>query len=117
MSVRAPVGTVSIASNKSCIGRGVCALKANKFLYYMLLFMENRWSELSSGSTFDSVNGKQISEFKIFVPTSLSEQRAIAEILSDIDSEIAELEKKKEKYTSIRQGMMQQLLTGKIRLI
>lgn len=117
MSVRAPVGTVSIASNKSCIGRGVCAFKANKFLYYMLLFMENRWSELSSGSTFDSVNGKQISEFKIFVPTSLSEQRAIAEILSDIDSEIAELEKKKEKYTSIRQGMMQQLLTGKIRLI
>lgn len=81
MSVRAPVGTVSIASNKSCIGRGVCAFKANKFLYYMLLFMENRWSELSSGSTFDSVNGKQISEFKIFVPTSLSEQRAIAEAM------------------------------------
>ena len=39
------------------------------------------------------------------------------EILSDMDAEIAELEKKKEKYTSIRQGMMQQLLTGKIRLI
>lgn len=48
---------------------------------------------------------------------NLSEQQAIAEILSDMDSEIAELEKKKEKYTSIRQGMMQQLLTGKIRLI
>lgn len=48
---------------------------------------------------------------------NLSEQQAIAEILSDMDAEIAELEKKKEKYTSIRQGMMQQLLTGKIRLI
>lgn len=48
---------------------------------------------------------------------NLSEQQAIAAILSDLDLEIAELEKKKEKYTSIRQGMMQQLLTGKIRLI
>ena len=48
---------------------------------------------------------------------NLSEQQAIAAILSDMDAEIEELEKKKEKYTSIRQGMMQQLLTGKIRLI
>ena len=48
---------------------------------------------------------------------NLSEQQAIAAILSDLDLEIAELEKKKEKYTSIRQGMMRQLLTGKIRLI
>ena len=47
----------------------------------------------------------------------LAEQRAIASILSDMDAEIAELEAKRDKYKEVRQGMMQQLLTGKIRLI
>lgn len=49
------------------------------------------------------------------IPTS-DEQRAIAKILSDMDAEIAQLESKKEKYQAIKQGMMQELLTGKTRL-
>lgn len=53
---------------------------------------------------------------KVDLP-SLAEQRAIASILSDMDAEIAELEAKRDKYKEVRQGMMQQLLTGKIRLI
>ncbi len=44
------------------------------------------------------------------------EQDAIAEILSNMDSEIEELEKKKEKYLMLKKGMMQKLLTGEIRL-
>lgn len=53
-----------------------------------------------------------------FIPyPNLKEQQAIAEILSDMDAEIVELEAKCEKYKAVRQGMMQQLLTGKIRLI
>ena len=52
----------------------------------------------------------------INIPVSLSEQAAIAEILSDMDKEIAKLEVKRTKYERIKQGMMQQLLTGKIRL-
>ncbi|MBW4621762.1 MAG: restriction endonuclease subunit S [Cyanosarcina radialis HA8281-LM2] len=47
----------------------------------------------------------------------LSEQKAIAQILSDIDAEIDGLEKKRDKYKAIKQGMMQELLTGKTRLI
>lgn len=73
--------------------------------------------DLLCGSAINNLNASQLYSIKISLPTSLSEQQAIAEILSDMDSEIAELEKKKKKYTSIRQGMMQQLLTGKIRLI
>ena len=45
------------------------------------------------------------------------EQKAIAEILSDMDAEIAALEQRLEKAKAIKQGMMQQLLTGKIRLV
>lgn len=89
-----------------------------KFFYYIFsTFFYDRVISLSAKATVDSVRKSMITKMKIFVPFSLSEQRAIAEILSDMDAEIEELEKKKEKYTSIRQGMMQQLLTGKIRLI
>lgn len=89
-----------------------------KFFYYIFsTFFYDRVISLSAKATVDSVRRSMITKMKIFVPYSLSEQRAIAEILSDMDAEIEELEKKKEKYTSIRQGMMQQLLTGKIRLI
>ena len=53
----------------------------------------------------------------IVVVPSLAEQKAIAEVLSDMDAEIGELEAQKAKFESIKQGMMQELLTGKIRLV
>lgn len=46
-----------------------------------------------------------------------NEQQAIAQVLSDMDSEIEQLEKKLAKYQQIKQGMMQELLTGRIRLV
>ena len=48
---------------------------------------------------------------------SLSEQRAIASTLSDMDEELGTLETKREKARAIKQGMMQELLTGRVRLI
>lgn len=63
------------------------------------------------------INLGNISLIKVYIPNSKAEQIAIANILSDCDSEIAELEEKRDKYKEIKQGMMQQLLTGKIRLI
>ncbi|MFH1260130.1 MAG: restriction endonuclease subunit S [Elusimicrobiota bacterium] len=53
---------------------------------------------------------------EITVPESSEEQAAIAGILSDMDAEIESLEQKRNKYIRIKQGMMQELLTGKIRL-
>lgn len=117
MSVRAPVGEVGVAAFDSCIGRGVCSFKKDSFLYYLLWYYEKRWQSISAGSTFDSVNCSQINNFKIYIPSKASERESIAEMLSDMDAEIAELEAKRDKYATIRQGMMQQLLTGKIRLI
>lgn len=63
------------------------------------------------------INLGNISLIKVYIPTSKAEQTAISNILSDCDSEIAALEEKRDKYKEIKQGMMQQLLTGKIRLI
>ena len=53
----------------------------------------------------------------LYAPTSLQEQSAIASVLTLMDNEISALEAKEAKYEQIKQGMMQQLLTGKIRLV
>ena len=58
----------------------------------------------------------EYSKIEIFMP-NIKEQQAIAQILSDMDGAITQLETKKEKYQAIKQGMMQELLTGKTRLI
>jgi type I restriction enzyme S subunit len=58
----------------------------------------------------------QISQYEILFPKT-SEQNAIATILSDMDSELSVLEAKLSKYRTIKQGMMQELLTGKTRLM
>lgn len=118
LSVRAPVGAVGKAEYKSCLGRGVCALKyENDYLYQYLLFVEDKWGEFSKGSTFDSINSNELAEYKLPLPPTVAEQEAIAEVLSDMDAEIEALEAKRAKYESIKQGMMQELLAGKTRLV
>lgn len=116
MSVRAPVGKIAKARYDSCIGRGVCAISSsNDFLYHYLISIEDTWASISKGSTFDSINSEDIKNLKIAHP-SLQEQKAIAEVLSDIDNLITSLEKLIDKKQKIKQGTMQQLLTGKKRL-
>jgi type I restriction enzyme S subunit len=117
MSVRAPVGEISKASFECCIGRGVCSISyENDFLYHYLIFFEKSWTKLSTGSTFDSVNSKQVKELEIPFP-SIQEQTRIATILSDMDAELEKLEEKLAKAKQVKQGMMQELLTGRVRLI
>jgi len=118
MSVRAPVGEISKATFDCCLGRGVCSISFdNEYLYHYLIYFEKSWAKLSTGSTFDSVNSKQVIELEIPIPKSKEEQARIATIFSDMDKEITALETKLEKYKKVKLGMMQNLLTGKIRLI
>jgi len=63
------------------------------------------------------INLGPISEVKIRIPGDLNEQTVIASILTDMDAEIAALEQKLAKARQIKQGMMQELLTGRIRLV
>ena len=117
LTVRAPVGSVAKATFDCCLGRGVCALRnANDFLYQYLIYIEKEWAKRSAGSTFDSIKSDELSATLVVVPSSKEEQTAIANVLSDIDTEISALETKLAKYRTLKTGMMQQLLTGKIRL-
>ena len=117
MTVRAPVGNVAKADFECCLGRGVCAIKGNDYIYQLLIYFEPGWEAMSTGSTFDSISGNELREVKFNLPASKKEQAAIATLLSDMDAEIDALTSKLKKARQIKQGMMSELLTGRIRLI
>lgn len=118
MSVRAPVGEISLAGFDVCLGRGVCAIRyANDYLYHYLISQEPSWARLSKGSTFDSVNSADVKALEVYLPNDVDEQIAIATILSDMDADLTALEQQRDKTRAIKQGMMQELLTGRIRLV
>lgn len=69
------------------------------------------------GATINQITNKDMSSFKIPLPTRLEEEQAIVEVISDMDNEIETLQTRLDKTKAIKQGMMQELLTGKTRLI
>ncbi len=71
---------------------------------------------LAQGITIIHLYGRNLVDLSIELPI-LAEQQAIAEVLSDMDAEIAALEQKRDKTRALKQGMMQELLTGRIRLV
>jgi len=107
-----------LITNQTFIGLVVNELKlSNEFIYYYMTFNAEELNNLSSGTTISYLSREQFEIFKIHIPPTESEQQAIAQILSDMDAEIKSLEQKRNKYKSIKQGMMQELLTGKTRLV
>lgn len=91
---------------------------APKFLgYYMNAgCFHNQMLPFITGIKVSSISKANISTLVLKYPTLVEEQQAIAQVFSDMDEEIAQLEKKLAKYQQIKQGMMQELLTGRIRL-
>lgn len=107
-------------SGKCWVNNHAHILKAKEhicqdFIFYSLV--HKNILEYLSGGTRAKLNKSELFKIEIYIPNSLSEQKAIAQILSDMDLEIEALEKKLEKYKLIKDGMMEQLLTGKVRLI
>jgi type I restriction enzyme S subunit len=113
MSVRAPVGTLTKAKQKSCIGRGVCAIKGNDFIYYLLIKNQRKLKIYSQGTTFEAINSKDLKSLKIHIPKSLEEQQKIANFLSSIDEKIDIVSKKIEKLKEYKKGLLQKLLNVK----
>ena len=75
--------------------------------------------ELTKVATGVSVYGllkRNIEDISLLLP-KVAEQQAIAAVLSDMDAEIAALEQRRDKTRLLKQGMMQELLTGRIRLV
>lgn len=85
-----------------------------KFLFYKFQLID--WYAYNEASGVPSLNAKTIEGIKVKLPPDQLEQTAIADVLSAMDAEIEKLESQLNKYRNIKQGMMQNLLTGKIRL-
>lgn len=89
------------------------------YLYYVLKssYFSDFLRRLQAGSTIVHLYQKDFIGFNFLAPKTLKEQKAIAQVLSDMDTEIEALEQKRDKYKAIKQGMMQELLTGRTRLL
>lgn len=85
-----------------------------KFLYYQFCLID--WYAYNEASGVPSLNASTIENIEIQVP-DISEQTAIVEALSGVDAELATLEARRDKTRALKQGMMQELLTGRIRLV
>ena len=91
--------------------------KFNDFVVHLFNSNVIQWQiEENLGATINQITNKTLNSFKVFIPKDVEEQKGIAKKLLDMDLEIESLENKKAKYQEIKQGMMQELLTGKTRL-
>jgi len=94
-----------------------CAMAADnvaKFFFYRFCLID--WKQYNEASGVPSLNARTIEHISLACPKP-AEQTAIATVLSDMDAEIAALEARRDKTRAIKQGMMQQLLTGRVRLV
>lgn len=87
-----------------------------EFLAYTVMVHRSQIMRLVSGTTVFHLYARDMARFEFPMP-SIEEQAAIVEALSDMGAEIDALEKRREKTRAIKQGMMQQLLTGRVRLV
>lgn len=100
-----------------CVLRAKPGINAN-FLRYLLetSIMKNAIEMANSGSSQPNLSAKEIKSFVFSIPVEHEEQLEIAEILTAMDKEIQELEIERDKLLQIREGAMDDLLTGRIRL-
>jgi len=89
---------------------------------YLLIFLKSALFKdqidlLITGGAQPNFGPFHLKKIDIAIPPTKEEQSSIASIISDMDAEIETLEKKQAKYKALKQGLMQNLLTGKIRLV
>lgn len=118
----ATIGKISINRREVTTNQACCSIicKENvmdyEFLFYNLSFNKEKLIQLGAGGAQPNISQQVIKAFKIVVP-NLKEQEKIAKILSSVDSQVEEYENEKVKLEELKKGLMQQLLTGKIRAI
>jgi len=122
LTSRATIGFTAINSSPVTINQGMAALirkKENKtdetFYAYYFSSLKSYLEQLGAGSTFKEVSKATIKKLRVPLPP-LPEQRKIAEILSTVDKKLELERKRKEKLERIKKGLMNNLLTGKVRV-
>ncbi|WP_405348536.1 restriction endonuclease subunit S [Fusobacterium animalis] len=109
MSVRAPVGDVNIATQKSCIGRGLASIRAKKvdylYLFYLLKERKIKIEKMGVGSTFKAINKNNISSLQIPI-IEMSKQNRIKKYLLLIEKLSFEIEKSIKEAENLYNSLM-----------
>ena len=105
---------------KYAINQRICIWRSKKshplFLFY-LLNRNKYFLKFDDGVSQTHILNHHIEKFELSIPIAYEEQVRIATILSDMNNEIESLQEKLSKYKQLKQGLMQELLTGRIRLV
>ena len=117
----ASLGECSIAGLPVCTSQAILGIRPKKdlngeFLYYYLTSLKAIIKTLGQQGTQSNLNKRMVQDFRFGVP-SVPEQTAIATVLADMDTELTALQARLGKTRALKQGMMQELLTGRIRLV
>jgi len=122
ISVRAPVGPTNMCQAKSCIGRGLAAIRpmggiGSFFVLYLIRAFENNVAGKGTGTTFNAITGSQLNGFEIPLPP-LPEQHCIVakieELFTKLDAGIEALKKIKAQLKRYRQAVLKYAFEGKL---
>ncbi|WP_067586731.1 restriction endonuclease subunit S [Endozoicomonas ascidiicola] len=122
MSVRAPVGPVNIAKDKSGFGRGLCSIQCeygieHKYMFFQLRAMESHIASLGTGSTFTAINRDIVEGLSVNIAPEKEQTRIVEkleELLSDLDNGVAELKKAQAKLGLYRQSLLKNAVEGQL---
>ena len=122
ISVRAPVGPTNICTEKSCIGRGLAAIRTmdgikSLFVLYLIRAYENNIAKLGTGTTFKAITGNLLKNFKIPLPPLPEQHRIvnkIEELFTKLDAGVDALKKIKIQLKRYRQAVLKNAFEGKI---
>ena len=110
MSVRAPVGDVGKTEFDIVLGRGVCGINGNEFLFQSLGKMKEDgfWAKISTGTTFEAINSTDIKEAMIPIPCN-EEQIAIGNFFYNLDDQITTQRQKLEQLKQLKAAYLQKM--------
>lgn len=122
ISVRAPVGPTNICPEKSCIGRGLAAIRGldgikPRFVLYLMRGCENVIAGKGTGTTFNAIRGKQLREFEIPLPPLPEQYRIVSkieELFTKLDAGVKSLKNVKTQLQRYRQAILKYAFEGKL---
>ena len=117
---RVGLGKVAVTNTDICTSQDFSNVNLFEdelyFIAYSLMILMKEVKEEAQGTSIKGIDLTALKECVLSVPPSYNEQFAISERLRTMDNEISSLEAELQKYKALKQGMMQKLLTGQIRL-
>ena len=122
ISVRAPVGPTNICPEKSCVGRGLAAIRGlggiePLFILYLMRTFEDEIAGKGTGTTFDAITGNQLKTFVIPLPPLPEQHRIVAkieELFTKLDAGIDALHKVQSQLKRYRQSVLKAAFEGKL---